>query len=311
MILRKFSEHGLGHLLNPLNPRDESIDWIEAIWEIIDCDALGTLIQRPKWFALPAIGRETASSPLLVNRLTPRGRQRLSYANRIKPMNFLLTAHVAPFGHPQGVDPQEFRLIAPFNTDASKWLRLPWTDIYSGKTYTITTEPNADSRMVRVKSYVDVFAEYITHPEPKSAGPTGAPCSRVDGGLLQRQMIIGTRIIYTGKESNRLEDVENGTIQSWNEVQEIYEDSRCDPFRMYVIPILKQIKCADLASKTKCKERHIIAIRNGYRNPSVTLRKALIQIAAEYARRLMAQTILNDIDACATFIAKSCVGMSA
>jgi len=40
-------------------------------------------------------------------------------------MNFLLTAHVAPFGHPQGVNPKEFRLIAPFDTDSSKWLRMP------------------------------------------------------------------------------------------------------------------------------------------------------------------------------------------
>jgi hypothetical protein len=32
-------------------------------------------------------------------------------------MNFLLTVHVAPVGHPQEADPKEFRLIAPFNTD--------------------------------------------------------------------------------------------------------------------------------------------------------------------------------------------------
>ena len=117
MILRKFSEHGLGHLLNPLNPSDESTDWIKAMWEIIDNEAQGFPIQRPEWFGLPAVGRETASSPTLVQRLTPKKRTRLPYADRIKPMNFLLTAHVAPFGHPQGVDPKEFRLIAPFNTD--------------------------------------------------------------------------------------------------------------------------------------------------------------------------------------------------
>jgi hypothetical protein len=42
-----------------------------------------------------------------------------------------------------------------------------------------------------------------------------------------------------GKESNRLEDVENGSVQSWNEVQEIYMDARRDPVTLSVIPILK------------------------------------------------------------------------
>jgi hypothetical protein len=286
MILRKFSEHGLGHLLNPLNPSDESTDWIKAMWEIIDRKAQGFPVQRPEWFGLPAVGHETASSPSLVQRLTPKKRTRLPYAERIKPMNFLLTAHVAPFGHPHGVDPKEFRLIAPFNTDSSKWLRLPWTDVHSGSIYAITTEPNADSRLVRVKSYAEVFAEYVTHPEPKSATSSG-PCSRSDRGLLERQLIVGTRVIYMGKESNQLEAVENGTVQSWDEVQGIYEDARRDPFTLYVGTILKQIKCAELVQKTGCKERHIIVIRNGHRNPSATLRKALIEIAAEYARKVL------------------------
>jgi hypothetical protein len=209
------------------------------MWEIIDSEAQGFPIQRPEWFGLPAVGRETASSPSLVQRLTPKKRTRLPYADRIKPMNFLLTAHVSPFGHPQGVDPKEFRLIAPFNTDSSKWLRMPWTDIHSGNMYAITTEPNADSRLVRVKSYAEVFAEYVTHPEPKSATSCG-PCSRSDRGLLERQLIVGTRVIYTGKESNRLEAVENGTVQSWDEIQEMYEDARRDPITLYVIPIVKQ-----------------------------------------------------------------------
>jgi hypothetical protein len=301
MILRKFSEHGLGHLLNPLNPSDESTNWIKAMWEIIDNEAQGFPIQRPEWFGLPAVGRETASSPTLVQRLTPKKRKRLSYADRIKPMNFLLTAHVAPFGHPQGVDPKQFRLIAPFNTDSSKWLRMPWTDIHSGNIYAITNDPNADSRLVRVKSYGEVFTEYVTHPELKSAGRAG-PCSRSDHGLLERQLIVGTRIIYIGKESNRLEEVENGTVQSWDEVQETYEDTRRDPFTLYVVPILKQIKCAELMQKTGCKERHIIAIRNGYRNPSITLRKALIEIAAEHARKFTSEPIGDDLDACAVYI---------
>src|SRR5216684_7775202 len=84
----------------------------------------------------------------------------------------------------------------------------------------------------------------LTHPEPKSAGPDGAPCSRSTVGLLQRQPVIGTRVIYTGKESNRLEDVESGNIGLWDEIRATYADPRT--FRRYVIPILKIISCSEL-----------------------------------------------------------------
>jgi len=171
MNLRKFSEHGLGHLLNPTSLDDESVGWIETIWVTIVRQALGFPVSLPEWFTRPAVGRETASKPTLLQRLTSRTRKPLPYADRIKPMNFLLTVHIAPCGYPQGVDPKGFRLIAPFQKDSSKWLRMPWTDIYSGRVYWITTEPDADSRLVRVKSYGEVFADYVTHPEPKSPQP--------------------------------------------------------------------------------------------------------------------------------------------
>jgi hypothetical protein len=35
------------------------------------------------------------------------------YSEQIKPFNFLLTCHVAPLGHPIGVDPVRFHLITP------------------------------------------------------------------------------------------------------------------------------------------------------------------------------------------------------
>jgi hypothetical protein len=39
-----------------------------------------------------------------------------------KPFNFLLSAHVAPFGHPAGYTPERFHLIAPFEPDPRRWL---------------------------------------------------------------------------------------------------------------------------------------------------------------------------------------------
>jgi len=52
---------------------------------------------------------------------------------RIKPFSFLLSVQVAPFGHPEGVDPTRFHLMAPYESDPSAWKVLEWTDIYSGE----------------------------------------------------------------------------------------------------------------------------------------------------------------------------------
>jgi hypothetical protein len=62
-IIRKYSEHGLGHLLNPTNPDDESGDWIKQLWHFIVHRALGLPAEPPAWLDRPAISRTTASSP--------------------------------------------------------------------------------------------------------------------------------------------------------------------------------------------------------------------------------------------------------
>jgi len=305
MELRKNSEHGLGHLLNPLNPadpEDQSRDWIKEIWRCIVLEALGELVSLPGWMSQPAVSRETASSPMVLERLTPKRRKRLAYAERIKPMNFLLTVHVHPLGYPADVDRTEFRLIAPFTRDASKWLGMRWTEAHSGETFAITTSANADSRLVRVKSYRDVFADYLTHPEPKSAAADGSPCSRSDVGLLNREPVFGTRIIYTGKESNRYEDVENESIESWDEVRETFEDQNVDPWTTFVLPILKLIRCSDLSRQTGKSKRFIKALRNGTRQPSSEVKQVLTRIAADFARGALDEQIVDQVNACAAFL---------
>ena len=183
---------------------------------------------------------------------------------------------------------------------------MEWTDVYSGRRFGITTAADADARLVRVKSYEDVLAEYLTHPEPKSARPDGAPCSRSTIGLLSRRAVCGTRILYIGKESNRLEDVDSETVHSWDEVREIHIDPRCEPFRTYVVPILKRLNCAELARAAGVSDRYIKALRNGHRQPSASVRSALTKIAADYARRFLPEQLADDVDACAAFSSEKC-----
>ena len=111
----------------------------------------------------PAIGRVTVSSPAIIRPLA-RLNEGKSYPEQIKPFNFLLTCHVKAFGHPKGADAEYFHLIAPYNSNASHWLKMPWIDQYTGNSYRITTAGHSGTRRTaRVKTYGDVLREYEFH----------------------------------------------------------------------------------------------------------------------------------------------------
>jgi hypothetical protein len=138
--LRKHSEHGLGHLLNPTDPELQSRDWIGQLWQyIIRTDAhaqgadgaclFGTRLRDrqdrlrsagPEWLDRPALTRTTITSPRLLKPFEQRGRkQRSSKRNRkrsatdrVRPYNFGLVAHVHEPGL-QGL-PERFLLVAPY-----------------------------------------------------------------------------------------------------------------------------------------------------------------------------------------------------
>lgn len=224
-----WSEHGLGHLLNPTDPDAEDRDWIRQIWLYLVREALGLEVSWPGWFDRPAFSRITAASPAVLKALAALNASK-PYAKQIKPFNFLLSAHIAPNGHPIGVDPKHFHLIAPYESDPRKWERLIWTDQYAGTCWYGATFGSAGTRVAaRFKTYEDVVAEYAYHPESKSADASGAPCGQQSLGLLQRRHVsIGT-VRHIGKESNRLENVLDGLIATPGEVYTEYVDPKGDP----------------------------------------------------------------------------------
>lgn len=105
--LAKWSEHGLGHLLNPPAPDSEDRDWLRQLWEGIVREAFGLSPEWPAWLNRPALSRLPISSPEL---LKPFARLNAGkgYPDQVKPCNFMLAAHVARFGHPDSVDPEHF-----------------------------------------------------------------------------------------------------------------------------------------------------------------------------------------------------------
>jgi hypothetical protein len=157
----------LGHLLNPTDPEAPDRNWTAAVWEMIVRKSGGLRTNRPKFAHLPAIGRTTVSSPGLMKSFESLNAGR-PYSDQIKPFNFLLTAHVIPFGHPEGVDPEKFHLVTPYDSDSRKWLDKEWIDQHSRQRFRITTHGHCGSRhTARVKTYGDFVTECEFSPRGK------------------------------------------------------------------------------------------------------------------------------------------------
>ena len=192
------------------------------------------------------------------------------YPDRIKPFNFLLSAHVKDFGHPLGVDAERFHLVSPYETDSRKWLRKRWIDQYSGKAYRITTTgDHGDRRTARVSTYGDVLRKYEYHPETKCADAHGKICDKQTIGLLQRRQVLIDQIKYIGKESNNLEEVEAGLEHSQQNVYTEYQDPRRDEWEAKILPALQSARLADLERlcKGKISRRALIDLRAGRSRP--------------------------------------------
>jgi len=237
----RWSEHGLGHLLNPTDFESEDRGWIAQVWLQMICHALGRETQNPGFEQRPAVGRTSITSPAVMRPLAKLNEGK-KYVDKIKPFNFLMTCHVKPFGHPPGADPERFHLIAPYDADSRSWLENAWIDQYSGGNYRITTTGHhGDRHTARVKTYGEVLREYAIHPESKCADASGKPCGKQTVGLLQRRHVRIDQIQYIGKESNSLEEVEAGLMHSAENVYTEYPDRRRDEWQTKILPVLRKI----------------------------------------------------------------------
>jgi hypothetical protein len=264
----RWSEHGLGHLLNPTDPESEDRDWIAQVWLNIVRKALGLPTKNASFEDRPAIGRVTISSPAVMRPFENLNKGK-RYADQIKPFNFLLTCHVNPLGHPPGTDPERFHLIAPYESNPKRWLEMPWTEQYSGSTYGISTVGHHGNRhTARVKTHGEVLREYEFHPEAKCADADGNPCGKKTVGLLQRRLIRIDEIKCIGKESNSLEEVEAGLIHSAQSVYTEYPDRRRDEWETKIRPALqKPGLISALMKMTDVSRRTLIDARTGRRRP--------------------------------------------
>ncbi|MGD0798489.1 MAG: hypothetical protein ABR910_12270 [Acidobacteriaceae bacterium] len=280
----RWSEHGLGHLLNPTDPDSEDRQWIGQAWLKMVREALGLPTQNLGFEDRPAVGRLSVSSPAVIRPLANLNKDK-PYPEQIKPFNFLLTCYVKPFGHPKGADPTQFHLIAPYDSNATYWLKMDWFDQYTGNAHRImTTGDSGARRTARVKTYGDLLREYEYHPESKSADSAGEVCGKQTVGLLRRRHLGIDLVRYIGKESNRLEEVDAGLIHNEEGVYTEYTDQSRDEWQMKILPALKRLPLAILIAETGLCRRALLDIRAGRSRPHVGNQIRLIEIATLMGR---------------------------
>jgi hypothetical protein len=263
----RWSQHGLGHLLNPTDPNGTDRDWIGQVW-LSMLRRWHDLPSQPLPFEdLPAVGRMSITSPAAIRPFSSFNAG-AKYTEQVKPFNFVLSCQIRQFGRSSGIDAGHFHLIAPYDNNPAHWVESDWIDQYTGNIFRITTDGHYGSiETVRVKTYGDVVREYEFHPESKCADQDGHISDKQTVGLLQRRHIQIDRIVYIGKESNRLEDVEAGAVHSEDAVYTEYRDPRHDVWQTKILPALKKVCLDIIVQETGLSRRAVIDLRAGRTRP--------------------------------------------
>jgi len=123
-----------------------------------------------------------------------------------------------------------------------------------------------------------VLREYEFHPGSKSADAKGKPSGRQTIGLLQRRHIRVSQIIYIGKESNSLEELESGTIHSVQNVYTEYPDPRRDEWQTKIIPALKNLPVAAIMYLSGKSRSMLVRVLAGRSRPRLRNRQLLASI---------------------------------
>jgi hypothetical protein len=231
--------HGLGHLLNPIDPDTDpdAAHWITQLWEHELASALGTEQSSgdPAWYGQPALGRSNVTSPELLRAFAKLNKDK-TYANQVKPFNFLSFAPGAqpPAGHR---DRKHFRLVAPYGTAAHR-RRALWVNVHEPDSgYRLQIDRTRPGTAI-ADTHRQHAARYFSHIESKSADQDGNPCARGTPGLLQRRPITAGDIAHIGKEANHLDRRAAGEVDA-DEATDLllnYDDPANDPWRSHDLP---------------------------------------------------------------------------
>lgn len=179
--------------------------------------------------------------------------------------------------------------MAPFTSDPSKVLSLPWRNRRDGRPLAVTTRPGGERGKVRLATIGDIVRDYRLHPEAKSGDGRGGLGRRGSVGVLPRLKVRAVGLpAHIGKESNRLEDVQGGLITDPDDVYIEYRDERKE--WELLLPALRRLRdekgWRHLADASGLSERELRYVLNGGKVPHRTARVRLLAVAAATASGL-------------------------
>jgi hypothetical protein len=86
----------------------------------------------------------------------------------------------------------------------SEWRNIEGFDIHNKNRREQYRRYRMNDADFRPLTFAHMIEEYIRHPEAKSLGPDGKPCTAETRGLLQRAHITAGRIRYIDKETSSM-----------------------------------------------------------------------------------------------------------
>jgi hypothetical protein len=196
--------HGIGFLYPPKdNPKNWKCDaplWAYEMWDNIVRGFVGLKRTRPTWTSLPQMMRFSISTWNVL--------KMLGMWTDARPHNFMfmvMTSDGYSFDFEFENKPSRKPLvIVPFSRKQSEWHDLEGIDIHN-------KDRSEEYRRYRMNdpdfhplTYGHMMEEYIRHPEAKSLGPDGKPCTAETRGLLQRAHITAGKIRYIDKETSSM-----------------------------------------------------------------------------------------------------------
>ena len=198
--------HGLGYLYPPVDsPKNwhdshEAPRWIYDFWGYLLRIALRLEGKPPSWRARPQMMRMTVTTFNVLKSLHEwkDSAPTISFCSR-----FWQTLDTRRMW-----TPERFRLVASFESDPTKWKRAKCMNIGDPKDrrrYGLSTSFTSSDfgKKAIVETFQNLFYRYMRHPEAKSLGPDGEPCTADTRGLLGRSHIIAGKHRRISKEHDR------------------------------------------------------------------------------------------------------------
>lgn len=234
--------------------------WQHDIWYLAAHAAIHG--RDPQLEQLPGLNRpamitHSISTPTVADWFAAAS-QASSYTTSLRPFGFVMTPIITPLGRPLGRATTRFKLVAPMNTNPATWLDGTYTDIHTGTGYEISTT-RLDKRTAQAKTYRQIIDSYLRHPDSRRLDRSGNSCTKHTTGYIAPIHVDAFHIEYTGKEADAREEAAITASDRPRRYATLHQPDR-DPFRKWVLPVLRAIGPTKLVRETGMGSTAIVDI---------------------------------------------------